>query len=583
MGRYKKDTILDDMKLTPNALELLQARYLLRDDKGNIVETPQELFGRVAKHVASVENGNRTVWEQAFYDLMVNFHFLPNSPTLMNAGLPQGQLSACFVLPVEDSLDGIFSTLRHTALIHQNGGGTGYNFSKLRPHGDSIVSSGGTSSGPIAFIKIYNTATEYVKQGGKRRGANMGILNVDHPDIEAFILAKSEGNTLQNFNLSVGITDDFMKAVSANADWNLINPRTRKAIKTIKAKTLWELIIAEAWKTGDPGLIFLDTINKHNPLPNQGIIQSTNPCGEVPLLEYESCNLGSLNLSKMLKLEMGKRRVDWDMLEKTIEASIRFLDNVISANHYLMPQIEARTKNARKVGLGVMGWAEMLARLEIPYASEEAFSLGEEIMRFIQSKSYAVSESLAEERGTFPHWSESISHPSRPMRNATCNSIAPTGSISIIADTSYSIEPLYAIAYRRVGIMGNKTQTEVNPVFVESMKTLGLWTDKLKEDVLETGSVQQLKTVPKELKKLFETSLEIPWQYHLRHQQAFQKYTDNAVSKTINLSKETPVETVSEIYWTAWKYGLKGITIYRDGSKADQVLQACRLNRSSNC
>lgn len=572
------------MKRTTNAQQLLQARYLLRNPSGKIIETPHGLFKRVAKHIASVEEEkNKAGWEGRFYDLMANLHFLPNSPTLMNAGLPKGQLSACFVLPVEDSLDGIFSTLKSTALIHQNGGGTGYNFSKLRPHGDRIVSSGGTSSGPIAFIKIYNTATEHVKQGGKRRGANMGILNVDHPDIEAFILAKSEGKTLQNFNLSVGITNDFMKAVKEDADWNLTNPRTGEATKAIKAKSLWGLIVSQAWKTGDPGLIFLDTINKHNPIPDQGIIQSTNPCGEVPLLEYESCNLGSLNLSKMLKSEKGKRKVDWDMLEKTIETSMRFLDNVISANHYLMPQIEARTKNSRKVGLGVMGWAEMLARLEIPYASEEAVSLGEEIMRFIRSKSYDVSESLAGERGVFPKWANSIFHPNRPMRNATCNSIAPTGSISIIADTSYSIEPLYAIAYRRVGIMGNKTQTEINSVFVENMKTLGLWTEKLKSEVLETGSVQHSKMVPKELKKLFETSLEIPWQYHLRHQHAFQKYTDNAVSKTINLSKETPVETVSEIYWTAWEYGLKGITIYRDGSKADQVLQACRLNKSSNC
>lgn len=572
------------MKRTTNAQQLLQARYLLRNPSGKIIETPHGLFKRVAKHIASVEEEkNKAGWEGRFYDLMANLHFLPNSPTLMNAGLPKGQLSACFVLPVEDSLDGIFSTLKSTALIHQNGGGTGYNFSKLRPHGDRIVSSGGTSSGPIAFIKIYNTATEHVKQGGKRRGANMGILNVDHPDIEAFILAKSEGKTLQNFNLSVGITNDFMKAVKEDADWNLTNPRTGEATKAIKAKSLWGLIVSQAWKTGDPGLIFLDTINKHNPIPDQGIIQSTNPCGEVPLLEYESCNLGSLNLSKMLKSEKGKRKVDWDMLEKTIEASMRFLDNVISANHYLIPQIEARTKNSRKVGLGVMGWAEMLARLEIPYASGEAVSLGEEIMRFIRSKSYDVSESLAGERGVFPKWANSIFHPNRPMRNATCNSIAPTGSISIIADTSYSIEPLYAIAYRRVGIMGNKTQTEINSVFVENMKTLGLWTEKLKSEVLETGSVQRSKMVPKELKKLFETSLEIPWQYHLRHQHAFQKYTDNAVSKTINLSKETPVETVSEIYWTAWEYGLKGITIYRDGSKADQVLQACRLNKSSNC
>jgi ribonucleoside-diphosphate reductase alpha chain len=564
-------------------MELLQARYLLRNPSGKIIETPNGLFKRVAKHVANAEERDKAGWEHTFYDLMANFHFLPNSPTLMNAGLPNGQLSACFVLPVEDSLDSIFTTLKNMALIHQNGGGTGYNFSKLRPCGDRIASSGGTSPGPIAFIKIYNTATEHVKQGGKRRGANMGILNVDHPDIEDFIMVKSEGNKLQNFNLSIGTTDDFMRAVNAGTDWNLVNPRTGEVVKTIKARSLWGQIVSQAWKTGDPGLIFLDTINRHNPIPKQGTIQSTNPCGEVPLFEYESCNLGSLNLSKMLKSENGRMRVDWDMLEKTTEASIRFLDNVISANHYLMHQIETQTKNTRKVGLGVMGWAEMLAQLEIPYASEEAIGLGEKVMQSIQSKSYDMSQRLAGERGVFPNWTVSTYHPDRPMRNATCNSIAPTGSISIIANTSYSIEPLYAIAYKRVGILENKTQIEINPIFVAKMEAYGLWTDRLKREVLETGSFQYSKVVPKEIGKLFETSLEIPWKYHLLHQRAFQKFTDNAVSKTINLSGGTPKETVSEIYRTAWEYGLKGITIYRDGSRVDQVLQACRLNKESGC
>nr|WP_297782892.1 adenosylcobalamin-dependent ribonucleoside-diphosphate reductase [uncultured Allomuricauda sp.] len=571
------------MKLSKNAQQLLHARYLLKNTEGEVIETPEQLFKRVSKYVASAENEDKEKWEVRFNDLLTNLYFLPNSPTLMNAGLPNGQLSACFVLPVEDSLSSIFTTLKNTAMIHQSGGGTGYNFSQLRPHGDMVSSSGGISSGPMAFIKIYDTATEHVRQGGKRRGANMGILNVDHPDIEAFILAKSKGNALHNFNLSVGITDDFMKAVQQGADWNLINPRTKKIAKTIKAKKLWNEIVSQAWATGDPGLIFLDTINKHNPVADIGEIQSTNPCGEVPLFEYESCNLGSINLAKMVSSKESKVKVDWNKLEGTIALAVRFLDNVISANHYLLPQIEQETKSNRKIGLGVMGWAEMLALLNIPYASEEAISLGEKLMQFVQDKSYSASAELAMERGVFPNWERSIFYPNKPMRNATCNSIAPTGSISVIADTSYSIEPLYALAYKRVGILENQTQMEVNPIFVEKMQALGLWTDEVKNEVLNNGGIQHLEDIPKVVKKVFETSLEIPWEYHLRHQQAFQKHTDNAVSKTINLSKSTSKETVSDIYMTAWKYGLKGITIYRDGSKANQVLQACHLNKSPNC
>ena len=570
------------MKLSSNAIQLLEARYFLKNTEGRIVESPEQLFRRVAKHIASVEE-DKAAWENRFYDLMAHLHFLPNSPTLMNAGLPNGQLSACFVLPVEDSLEGIFSTLKDMALIHQSGGGTGYNFSKLRPQGDRVSASGGTSSGPLAFIKVYDMATEQVRQGGKRRGANMGILNVDHSDIESFITAKSKGDELQNFNLSVGILDDFMRAVQNDETWNLINPRNNKITKTIRAKELWDLIISQAWATGDPGLIFLDTINKHNPLPKLGKIQRTNPCGEVPLFEYESCNLGSLNLSKMVKHENGIWQVDWKTLEHCVQVSMRFLDNVISANHYLLPQIETVTKNNRKVGLGLMGWAELLAILDIPYASDKAVEMGEKIMRFIQAKSYEASEDLARERGAFPNWKKSIFSPKTPMRNATCNSIAPTGSISVIADASYSIEPLYALAYKRVGILENETQLEINPVFVSKMKKLGFWNVALKDEVLSTGSIQHLLTIPPEIKKLFQTSLEIPWQYHLQHQRAFQKYTDNAVSKTINLSHETDTDTISEIYRTAWEYGLKGITVYRDGSKANQVLQACQLNRSANC
>ncbi|MGB5371144.1 MAG: adenosylcobalamin-dependent ribonucleoside-diphosphate reductase [Flavobacteriaceae bacterium] len=566
--------------LTKNAIQLLEERYLLRRGTN---ETPDQLFRRVAKHVAGVERLRKKEWEEKFYGIMKNLEFLPNSPTLMNAGLPNGQLSACFVLPVEDSLTSIFSTLKNAALIHQSGGGTGYNFSDLRPKGDPVGASGGTSSGPLAFMDIYDSATEHVKQGGKRRGANMGILNVDHPDIESFIVSKTEGRRLQNFNISVGITDDFMHAVALDGDWTLVNPRTKRVRKTIKAKSIWDAIVREAWKTGDPGLVFLDAINSKNPTPEQGSIKSTHPCGEVPLLDYESCNLGSLNIMKVLKRETTGVAIDWQRLETNIQVAMRFLDNVISVNHYLLPQIREMAEMNRKVGLGVMGWAELLISLNIPYASDEAVALGDRLMDFVKTKSYEASRSLASERGTFLSWASSIHSPGMPLRNATCNSIAPTGSISVIANTSYSIEPLYALSYERVGILGGKTQAELNAVAVEKLKQLNLWNGQIKEEVLGTGSVQQLKRVPKSVRKLLETSQEVSWKYHLDHQRVFQKHTDNAVSKTINLPKSATEIEISKIYRTAWEYGLKGITIYRDGSKPNQILQKCGLNHGPAC
>ncbi|XLS30692.1 adenosylcobalamin-dependent ribonucleoside-diphosphate reductase [Flavobacteriaceae bacterium M23B6Z8] len=561
--------------LSENAKEILRERYLLQDTRGNIIETPDALFRRVASHIAKAEIKNQEFWKDTFYTLLKELRFLPNSPTLMNAGVPKGQLSACFVLPLEDNLEGIFTTLKNAALIHQSGGGTGFNFSQLRPEGDLVSGSGGTSSGPIAFMKIFDAATEYVKQGGKRRGANMGILNVDHPDIEAFVTAKTDGKTLSNFNISVGVTDRFMEAVAKNKLWELLNPRNKEITKKIPARKLWDLIVKEAWTTGDPGLIFLDTLNRNNPIPERGIIDSTNPCGEVPLLSYESCNLGSLNLVKMLKLQGGKMHIDWQQLEKDINSAIRFLDNVITMNSYLLPEIETITKQNRKIGLGVMGWAEMLIILEIPYASEEAISLANELMKFIQEKSYVMSEVLARKRGGFSN--------DKNRRNATCNSIAPTGTISVIANTSYSIEPLYGLAYHRIGILGGKNQQVLNSVFVEKMRSLKLWTPALEKEVVASGSIQHIKEIPEEVKKLFQTSHEISWEFHLKHQYAFQKYTDNAVSKTINLPKSATTDTISKIYRTAWELGLKGITIYRDTSKEAQVLQKCNLNESIAC
>ncbi|MET3537157.1 adenosylcobalamin-dependent ribonucleoside-diphosphate reductase [Chryseobacterium limigenitum] len=565
--------------LAKNAIQILEDRYLLKNDKGVLTETPDALFKRVAEYVSACEKKDTAKWNKAFYKVMSELKFLPNSPTLMNAGCDQAQLSACFVLPIEDSLESIFTTLKNAALIHQSGGGTGFNFSNLRPKGDLISSSKGESCGPVSFMKIYDAATEYVKQGGKRRGANMGILNVDHPDIEEFIMSKSDKKSIENFNLSVGISNSFMKAVEEDSDWQLMNPHTQKVARVISAKSLWELIVQQAWKTGDPGLVFLDAINNANTTPDLGTIQATNPCGEVPLFNNESCNLGSVNLSKIAIFNNGKYEINWDELSRIIHIGIRFLDNVITLNHYPLPEIKITTLQSRRIGLGLMGWAELLILLNIPYASKKALLLAEKLMKFFQKESYDASEKLALEHGTFPSWEISkFGISNRKMRNATCNSIAPTGTISVIANTSYSIEPLFALAYKRMGILGGKIQTEINDVFIQKMKDLDLWNKEMERVVIETGSLNGLKNIPKKIGAVFTTGLDIPWQYHLLHQKAFQKYTDNAVSKTINLPEKATVRDIADIYQTAYKYGLKGITVYRYGSRVGQVLQKCNVN-----
>ena len=448
--------------LTQNAIQILQARYLIRNKVGKPIETPEALFRRVARAIASVEE-EPYLWEDRFFSMMVEGDFLPNSPTLMNAGLSEGQLSACFVLPVEDTMPGIFETLKHTALIHQSGGGTGFNFSALRPCGDLTGSGAGTASGPLAFMKVFDETTEQVKQGGRRRGANMGVLNVTHPDIRSFIESKSEPSELRNFNISVGVTDSFMEAVESGAPWPLFNPRNGVKWAELPARELWDLLCRQAWKTGDPGLLFLDTINAGNPLPSLGNLQATNPCGELPLFSYESCNLGSISLPRILDYHPdGTAFIDWARFEEVIRVSLRFLDNVITANTYLLPEIRSITLGNRKVGLGIMGWADCLIELGIPYASQEALSLARKLMGFVKEKSYKASHALARERGPFPNWKKSTFYPDRIMRNASCNSIAPTGSISVIAGTSYSIEPLYALAFRRVGILDGKEQQEIS-------------------------------------------------------------------------------------------------------------------------
>ncbi len=562
--------------LTDNALQILKSRYLLRDPDGKICETPEQLFRRVAGAVASAElkwSDRKAVdfWSESFFRLMFDLDFLPNSPTLMNAGTEKGQLSACFVLPVEDSLESIFTSLKNAALIHQSGGGTGFNFSRLRPEGDRVTTAGGVSSGPVSFIRIFDFATETVRQGGRRRGANMGILNADHPDIETFISAKADGKKLRNFNLSVGVTDAFLSAVEQDGEWNLINPRTEAITRTLKAKTLWQQLVEQAWQTGDPGLIFFDTVNRYHSVPGLGAVTGMNPCGEMPLLDYESCNLGSINLSRMIKEK--DAGIDWEKLETTVKTAIRFLDDVIEINQYILPEIERVTRATRKVGLGVMGWAEMLIRLDIPYASDEAVQLASRLMQFINDRSREVSSELARQRGPFPAWDKSIYYPGQPLRNATRTSIAPTGTISILAGTSSSIEPLYALAFRRVGILDHKSQLELNRVVREKIRAAGFWTDELARQIQETGSVADCPDLPEHLRGLLKTSLEIPWQYHVRHQIAFQQHTDSAVSKTINLPENATRDDIAGAFLTAWKSGAKGITVYRSGSRVGQVLR----------
>lgn len=562
--------------LNANAIRALESRYLLRNSEGKLIETPEQLFRRVAYHISRAEllyGDEKTAkhWEEKFYEVMNDLFFLPNSPTLMNAGLPLNQLSACFVLPVNDSIEEIFNTLKHAALVQQSGGGTGFNFSKLRHQGNFIQTTSGYSSGPLAFMKIFDAATENIKQGGKRRGANMGILNVDHPDILGFIQQKREEGVLRNFNISVGVSDIFMKAVINNGIWQLKDPNTLEVVKELNAKDIWNLLIENAWLCGDPGLVFLDTINAANPTPHIGKISCTNPCGEVPLLPYEACNLGSVDLAKCYNGET--HSIDKEKLKAIIKTAIYFLDNVIDMNTYVIPEIKHMVKGNRKIGLGVMGWADLLIRMEIPYASDMAVLFAEELMSFIQQEADAVSQSLAEERGMFANWEGSVFSPDKKMRNATRTSIAPTGTISIIAGTSSSIEPNYALAIRRQNVLNDEELFEVNANVLHYLRKHSLDTQEVLYQLKATGSIQGTN-LSDEVKQLFLTALEIEPIWHLKHQIAFQKYTDNAVSKTINLPNNASVEDVANAYLTAWQQKAKGITIYRDGCKHLQVLNS---------
>ncbi len=564
--------VTDDLKLPINAIQVLKKRYLLRDDKGNVIETPGGMFRRVASAVAAAEDAygrRRDEVAQVFYRLMAGRDFLPNTPTLMNAGTELGQLSACFVIPVDDSLPGIFGAVKDMAIIQQSGGGTGFSFSRLRPEGDMVKSTHGIASGPVSFMKVFDVTTDVIKQGGRRRGANMGILRVDHPDILGFIAAKEKEGVFANFNLSVAVTDAFMKAARKGETYSLVNPRNGQTAGRLNAGEVFNLIVSAAWNKGDPGLVFIDQINRHNPTPSAGAIESTNPCGEQPLLPYESCNLGSINLANMVRAG----RLDGGKLRETVRWAVRFLDDVIDVNRYPLPDIEKITRGNRKIGLGVMGLAEMLIKLGVPYDSEKALRLGSSVMGVISREAVAASVGLAGERGSFPNFPGSRwNRKGLPaMRNATVTTVAPTGTISILAGTSSGIEPLFAISYVREVMEGTRL-LEVNPLFEEMAMKMKSYSRDLGLEIAKRGSIRHLRHLPQALRDLFVTSLDIEPIWHVRMQAAFQKHVDNAVSKTVNLPARATPDDVRAVYNAAWEMKCKGITVYRYGSRSSQVL-----------
>ena len=574
-------------ELTDNASVVLERRYLSKDRDGNVVEDSDGLFRRVAQNLSQAElhygasETQRQAVEDEFYQAMRHLEVLPNSPTLMNAGRELQQLSACFVLPVSDSLEAIFDEVKQTALIHKSGGGTGFSFSRLRPEGDIVGSTGGVASGPVSFIRAFDTATDVVKQGGTRRGANMGILEVTHPDILKFIRAKEDGRHLNNFNISVGVTEDFMKKAHEGQDFDLINPRTKQVTGQLNAREVFDLMAQLAWKTGDPGLIFMDRINKDNPNPHLGDIESTNPCGEQPLLPYESCNLASINLARMVTYADDDVAIDWERLDQMVDLTVHLLDNVIDMNNYPIPEIAEMSRKTRRIGLGVMGFADLLVQLGIRYDSEEGLEVAREVMGRIQEGSFRASSALAETRGSFPAWDGSIySRDSRQMRNSAPTTIAPTGTISIIAGASSGIEPLFALSYVR-NVMDNTRLVEGYSYFEAVAKHEGFYSEELMEQLAEKGSLETLD-VPQWVKEVFRTSHDIDPEWHVKMQGAIQKHTDNSVSKTINFPHTATVEDVAEAYMLAYELGLKGITVYRDGSKADQVLSTGETGQNAS-
>jgi ribonucleoside-diphosphate reductase alpha chain len=565
---------LKNPALSDNALKVLEKRYFLKDEKNEPVEDATGLFLRVAQNIASADKiydkkADTDAIAHDFYSIMASLDFLPNSPTLMNAGRDLQQLAACFVLPVEDSIEGIFEAIKNAALIHKSGGGTGFSFSRLRPNRDKVKSTSGISSGPVSFMKVFNAATEAVKQGGTRRGANMGILRVDHPDIREFIACKANDREINNFNISVALTEEFMEAVKKGSKYNLINPRGREIAGQEDAREIFDMIVEYSWKNGDPGIVFIDRINRENPTPNVGEIESTNPCGEQPLLPYEACNLGSLNLAQMVTPEL---KVDYPKLGRITRKAVHFLDNVIDMSKYPLDKITEMVRGNRKIGLGIMGWADMLVQMGISYSSEEAISLAGEIMKFIHAEAQEASLELAKKRGTFPNYKGSVHEKSgKKLRNATLTTIAPTGTLSMIATCSSGVEPLFAVAYTKT-VMDNTRLPEVNRYFLETARQRGFYTDELIMKIGETGNVSHEQGVPEDVKKVFVTSHDIEPEWHIKMQAAFQKYTDNAVSKTVNFRNEATKEEVHRVYMLAYELGCKGVTIYRDGSRNEQVL-----------
>ncbi|MBW2095435.1 MAG: vitamin B12-dependent ribonucleotide reductase [Deltaproteobacteria bacterium] len=570
--------VKNELVLSPNARRVLQRRYLKKDSEGRVIETPEQMFRRVAHHIARAEKtygdaAKAREMEDLFYRMMTEFKFLPNSPTLMNAGRQLGQLAACFVLPVEDSMDGIFDALKNAALIHKSGGGTGFAFSRLRAKDSRVGTTGGVASGPVSFMKIFNTATEQVKQGGTRRGANMAILKVDHPDIMEFIFSKKRNKELNNFNISVAVTDEFMEAASKDETYPLIDPRENKKVGELNAREVYEALVHQAWENGDPGIIFLDRINQDNPTPELGEIESTNPCGEQPLLPMEACNLGSINLAKFVIENDEEPAIDYEALRETVWLSVRFLDDTIDMSKYPLPEIDRMVKGNRKIGLGVMGFADMLYQLRIPYNSEQALELAEEIMAFIQKESHEASKYLASQRGTFENFDKSVfkDREGCEYRNATTTTIAPTGTLSIIAGCSSGIEPLFALSFVR-HVMDNDKLMEVNPYFEAVARERGFYSPELMDTIAQKGSIHDLEDIPDDVKEIFVTAHDVTPEWHIRMQAAFQKYTDNAVSKTVNLPRDATIEDVQKVYDLAYRLQCKGVTIYRDGSKEEQVL-----------